>query len=76
MRRLPELAPWETGIVAGISGDERLIARVSSIGLTPGCEVRMLQNEKKQPVLIYARDTMIAVNRQESEKIEILEAAE
>ena len=31
----------------------------------------MLQNVKKKPLLIYGRDTMIALNREESERIKV-----
>ena len=29
----------------------------------------VIQNPKKRPVLVYARDTMVAINKTESDKI-------
>jgi ferrous iron transport protein A len=43
--------------------------RLVAMGLTPGCRVEMLQNMGRQPILVYARDSVIAVARKESEKI-------
>lgn len=58
------------GKITAIRGDARFLSRVTSIGLTTGCPITILQNEKKQPLLIYGRDTMIALNREECGKIE------
>ncbi|MGL5438004.1 MAG: FeoA family protein [Lachnospiraceae bacterium] len=69
MKKLSEARVGEQGCIAGIEGDERFLGRVTSMGLTPGCPVKILQNEKKQPILIFGRDTMIALNRKECEKI-------
>jgi ferrous iron transport protein A len=43
------------------------------VGLTIGSAVEVIQNQKRRPILVYGRDTMIAINRQECEKI-MLEA--
>lgn len=47
----------------------RLINRLSSMGLMCGSPIEVCQNNRKQPVLIFARDTLIAIGRGESEKI-------
>ena len=39
--------------------------RVTSIGLTVGCEVQVLQNVRKRPVLVYGRDSVIAVDAED-----------
>lgn len=43
--------------------------KITSIGLTVGGIVQMVSNQKKRPLLVYSRNTLIAVNRKESEKI-------
>ncbi|MDD4843259.1 MAG: FeoA family protein [Anaerotignum sp.] len=75
MKKLSEVKRGETGRIASLKGDTRFLSRITSIGLTLGSEVEVIQNQKKQPVLVYGRDTMIAVNRNECEKImlEVLE---
>ena len=50
------------------------VSRITSIGLTPGCKVTVVKNEKRRPLLVYSRDTMIALNRNECEDIEVEEA--
>ena len=57
--------------ITGIADEERLKNRVSSMGLMQGGILEVCQNNKKQPVLIFARDTLIAIGRAESEKIMI-----
>lgn len=60
-----------SGHVSDINGDARFLSRIISIGLIIGCPVKVLRNEKKQPVLIFTRDTTIALNRKECEKIQL-----
>ncbi|MBR1598830.1 MAG: ferrous iron transport protein A [Lachnospiraceae bacterium] len=68
---LTELKNGERASIVRIDGDRRYLSRITSIGLNVGCKVEMLQNVKKKPLLIYGRDTMIALNREESERIKV-----
>lgn len=72
--KLTELKKDGTGIITRINGDNRFVSRITSIGLTPGCKVTVIKNEKRRPLLVYSRDTMIALNRNECEDIEVEEA--
>lgn len=74
MKRLSELAKNASGVIASINGDTRFVSRITSIGLTPGCRVSIIKNEKHRPLLVYSRDTMIALNRKECDWIEVAEA--
>ncbi len=58
-----------TGKITAIKGDARFLSRASSIGLIVGSFVQVLANERNRPVLLYSRDTMIAVNRTEAQQI-------
>ena len=71
--RLGELKENSEAVISGLHGDTRFIGRITSIGLTPGCRVSIIKNDKNRPVLLYSRDTMIAVNRKECEGIEVTE---
>ncbi len=75
MKKLSELVKDECGVIASINGDSRFISRITSIGLTPGCHISIIKNEKRRPILVYSRDTMIALNRKECEGIEVKEVA-
>lgn len=70
---LSELGRDSEAIVKNLSGDQRFISRITSIGLTPGCNLRVLRNDKNRPMLVYSRDTMIALNRKECMGIEVTE---
>jgi ferrous iron transport protein A len=71
MKKLSEAKTGEKGIITGIQGDSRFLSRVISIGLTLGCPITVLQNEKKTPILLHSRDTMVALNKEECGKIQI-----
>lgn len=71
--KLSQAKPGTQGRITALAGDTRFLSRTTSIGLTVGCPVTVLQSEKRQPILVYSRDTMIALNRAECEKIELKE---
>ncbi|MGL6200491.1 MAG: FeoA family protein [Lachnospiraceae bacterium] len=55
--------------IAAINGDSRFISRITSIGLTVDCNVEIINSSKNCPILLYARDTMIALGNQECSQI-------
>ena len=69
MKKLVELKKEESGVIASVNGDTRFVNRITSIGITPGCKITIVKNEKHRPLLVYSRDTMIALNRKECENI-------
>ena len=72
--KLTELKREHSGVITRVNGDNRFVSRITSIGLTPGCKVTVVKNEKRRPLLVYSRDTMIALNRNECADIEVKEA--
>ena len=70
---LSELNRNTEAVVKNLTGDPRFISRITSIGLTPGCSVKVIRNDKNRPMLVYSRDTMIALNRKECMGIEVAE---
>lgn len=73
MKKLSELGKDAQGVITSLDGDQRFMSRVTSIGLTPGSRVKVIKNEKNRPLLLYSRDTMIALNRSECELIGVEE---
>lgn len=69
MRKITDLKNGQKARITAVDGDRRYLSRITSIGLTSGCNIEVLQNGKNRPLLIYGRDTMIALNRGESERI-------
>jgi len=70
---LSEVAENKDAIVTSIDGDARFVSRITSIGLTPGCKINVIKNDKNRPVLVFSRDTMIALNRKECLGIQVEE---
>lgn len=69
MISLKDTSAGTKGTIVKIQGDQHFLSRIVSIGLTIGCPVLVLQNERKQPVLIFSRDTAIALNKAECTNI-------
>jgi len=76
MKTLFEIGKDKTCVVAAVKGDTRFISRITSIGITPGCKVTIVKNEKSRPIIIYSRDTMIALNRNECKNIMVNETGD
>lgn len=55
--------------VERVEGDVRLLTRLSSVGLVSGAVVQVERNDRNRPVLVFERDTRLAVNRQECARI-------
>ena len=70
---LSEVRENRDAIISAIDGDTRYLSRITSIGLTPGCRVSVVKNDKNRPILVYSRDTMIALNIKECEGITVEE---
>ncbi|MBR1639073.1 MAG: ferrous iron transport protein A [Treponema sp.] len=71
MKNLSELKAEEKSRIVSVNGDSRFVSRITSIGLTPGCEISIVKNERHRPILVWARDTMIALNSKECANIEV-----
>ncbi len=53
------------------NGDINLLNRLVSIGLSQGTRLQVVKNDRKMPVLVFARETLLAINRRDAEKIEL-----
>ncbi len=68
---LDQTTPGRKYSVLEIKDEARLTNRLSSMGVMCGSQIEVCQNQKKQPVLIFARDTLVAIGREESKKITV-----
>ena len=71
MKNLSDLSPGNEGVIVSINGDTRFLSRITSIGLTPGCKIRVIKNDKNRPILVFLRDTMVALNKNECSNIKV-----
>ncbi|MGI6076766.1 MAG: FeoA family protein [Fastidiosipilaceae bacterium] len=69
MTELTNLQAGQKAVIVAIEGDRRYLSRITSIGLNIDCKLEMIQNVKARPLLVYGRDTMIALDRSESANI-------
>lgn len=69
MIALNEVNAGQRVVVSNVKGDKRFLSRITSIGLTIGCELEVLHNERKFPLLFYGRDTVVALNREECKNV-------
>ncbi len=69
--KLTETRPETHGLIDKVQGDAHFASRVTSIGLTEGTPFQTVRNDRSMPVLIYLRETLIAVNRQDADRIEV-----
>lgn len=66
-----EVATGQQCLVKRLVGDDRFIARITAIGLTEGCALTVLHNHRKRPVLVYVRDSAVALDRTDCASIEV-----
>ena len=69
--KLTETRPDQYGAISRISGDAHFMNRITAIGVTEGTAFQTVRNDRKMPVLVYLRETLIAVNRMDAERIEV-----
>jgi ferrous iron transport protein A len=58
-------------VVRSLHGGKGFSARVAALGVTPGVEVTVIQNQRWGPMLIEVRDTRVALGRGEAFRIEV-----
>ena len=69
--KLTATRPDQYGVIRKIGGDAHYINRITAIGITEGTPFQTVRNDRKMPVLLYLRETLIAVNREDAERIEV-----
>lgn len=71
--KLSELKTGGMGTVTRVAGDAHFVSRVTSIGITEGCPIEVVQNAKKRPILVFERDSLIAIGRKDCDLIDVEE---
>ena len=69
MSPLSALRNGEVGVVQDIAGGYGFISRISATGFTHDTEVTMVRNWRRGPVIVFLRDTQMALGRGEAAKI-------
>ena len=69
--KLSEVKADSRAKVVSLTKDAHFLNRILSVGVTEGAELQVVRNDRKMPVLIYVRETLLALNRKECEMIEV-----
>ena len=75
MNRLEACASGFIGNICSVKGDSRFQSRMVSVGLLPGSKIEMLLNQKRRPLLLYCRNTVLALNREDGKNILVEEVS-
>jgi ferrous iron transport protein A len=67
--RLSEITTGKQATLATVQVGRELTSRLTSLGLTPGVRVQVLQNHGHGPLIVNVRGTNIALGRGEAEKL-------
>ena len=69
--KLTETTADMQGRIKSLGGDDHFMSRITAIGITEGTPFQTVRNDKKMPLLIYLRETLISLNRADAERIEV-----
>ncbi len=69
--KLSELKADTSAKLKTLGNDRHFVNRITSIGMSEGVDFEVIKNDRKMPVLIYVRETLLALNRNDCEKIEV-----
>jgi len=68
---LNALKAGEVAVVEDVAGGPGFISRISATGFTRKAEVTMLRNFGKAPVIVFIRDTQMALGRIEAGRVQV-----
>ena len=69
--RLSEMKEGTRAEISAIRGGAEFQRRITSVGISLGNSIEMMQNDKRNPVMLYVKNTTLALNRKDSELIEV-----
>lgn len=69
MTALSEVKTGRQGRILSVDGRADFQRRVTAVGVTPGSSFSVIRNEKKYPVLLDIRSTLLAVDREDCQSI-------
>ena len=68
-KTLDQLESGQSSVIKELIGGQHFISRATAIGFTPGAEVVSVQNYRSLPLIVFLRDTQIAIDRVEARRI-------
>ena len=71
MAPLSSLESGAVGVVQDLNGGRGFVGRVAALGFTPDTQVTMVQNFDRGPLIVFLRDTQIALGRGAAKRIQV-----
>ncbi len=68
--KLSEMKVGEKGRITAVAGTAAFQRRITAVGITPGSVFEIIRREPNCPLLVYIRNTMLAVNADDCSRIE------
>lgn len=68
-KTLDQLESGQRGVIKELNGEQHFISRATAIGFTPGADIVSVQNYRSLPLIVFLRDTQIAIDRIEAQRI-------
>ena len=73
-KTLSEIKTGDLVTLHSITVGRELTSRLTSLGLTPGAKVEVLQNFGRGPIIVNVRGTHVALGRGEARKLLVTES--
>ena len=69
--KIDQMKEGESGAIKHVGGGPDFQRRITAVGITPGSRFEIIQNIIKYPILLNIRSTMLAIDRTDSQMIEV-----
>jgi len=66
---LADLTQGKVGMIRTLNGGRRFIARLASLGFTPGTSITVMRNYGRGPIIVSVRGAQVALGRGEAHHI-------
>jgi Fe2+ transport system protein FeoA len=66
---LSSVRTGESVEIRALEGGHQFVARLASLGFTPGARLTVVQNYGRGPIIVRLRDTRVALGRGEALKV-------
>jgi ferrous iron transport protein A len=76
MVTLDSLQTGKNCILGGLAGGRTFMSRITAMGFIPETRVSVVSNRGYGPLIVYLRDTEVALGRGEAAKIRVREVIE
>lgn len=71
MKFLEQLSKGTKAKICAVGGTPHFQSRAVSVGLIPGSTVEIMLNQSRRPVLLYCRNTVLAIDRDDCKQIQV-----